>query len=60
MNDVSIQIGKVLERERSMAEMADLLWREQDLLHTLHDSLGQTLRSMWDAGLGTEPAGHGR
>ena len=29
MNDVSIQIGKVLERERSMAEMADLAWREQ-------------------------------
>jgi signal transduction histidine kinase len=50
MNDVSIQIGKVLERERSMAEMADLAWREQqDLLHTLHDSLGQTL-----AGLGMQ------
>lgn len=48
MNDVSAQIGRVLERERWTAEMADLVSREQqDLLHTLHDSLGQTL-----AGLG--------
>ena len=44
MNDVSLQIGKVLDRERTTAHMADLLWSEQQaLLHTLHDSLGQTL-----------------
>ena len=44
MNDVSLQIGKVLDRERTTAHMADLLWREQQaLLHTLHDTLGQTL-----------------
>ena len=44
MNDVSLQIGKVLDRERTTAHMAELLWNEQQaLLHTLHDSLGQTL-----------------
>ena len=44
MNDVSLQIGKVVDRERSTAHMADLLWSEQQaLLHTLHDTLGQTL-----------------
>ena len=48
MNDIGAQIGKVLERERVAAQFADLVWREQQgLLHTLHDSLGQTL-----AGLG--------
>ena len=48
MNDIGTQMGKVLERERLGAEFADLVWREQQgLLHTLHDSLGQTL-----AGLG--------
>lgn len=53
MDDVSAQIGKVLDRERSTAQMADLVWREQqDLLHTLHDSLGQTL-----TGLGMLSAG---
>jgi signal transduction histidine kinase len=53
MNDVSAQIGKVLERERATAQMADLVWREQQgLLHTLHDSLGQTL-----TGLGMLSAG---
>ncbi len=47
MNDVSTQIGEVLERERATAEMADLVWREQQgLLHTLHDSLGQTLTGL--------------
>jgi signal transduction histidine kinase len=47
MTDVSVQIGKVLERERSTAQMADLVWREQQgLLHTLHDSLGQTLTGL--------------
>jgi chemotaxis methyl-accepting protein methylase/signal transduction histidine kinase len=48
MNDIGTQIGKVLERQRLEAQFADLVWREQQgLLHTLHDSLGQTL-----AGLG--------
>jgi PAS domain S-box-containing protein len=47
MNDVSAQIGKVLERERANAQVADLVWREQQgLLHTLHDSLGQTLTGL--------------
>lgn len=47
MNDIGAQIGKVLERERSTADMADLVWREQQgLLHTLHDSLGQTLTGL--------------
>jgi signal transduction histidine kinase len=48
IRDLSSQIANVLERERTTARMADLLWSEQQgLLHTLHDSLGQTL-----AGLG--------
>jgi signal transduction histidine kinase len=47
MNDIGVQIGKVLERERSTADMADLVLREQQgLLHTLHDSLGQTLTGL--------------
>lgn len=47
MNDVSAQVGKVLERERSTAQLAELVWREQQgLLHTLHDSLGQTLTGL--------------
>jgi two-component system CheB/CheR fusion protein len=53
MRSVSDQIGRVLERERATARMADLVWREQQgLLHTLHDSLGQTL-----TGLGMLSAG---
>ena len=53
MHGVGDQIGRVLERERATARMADLVWREQqDLLHTLHDSLGQTL-----TGLGMLSAG---
>ena len=36
-----------MERERSTARMADLVRREQQgLLHTLHDSLGQTLTGL--------------
>ena len=47
VNVIGVQIGKVLERERSTTEMADLVWREQqELLHTLHDSLGQTLTGL--------------
>jgi signal transduction histidine kinase len=54
MRNVGDQIGRVLERERATARMADLVWREQqELLHTLHDSLGQTLTGvgMLSAGL---------
>jgi signal transduction histidine kinase len=47
LNDVSTQIGRVLERERLTTQVADLVWREQqELLHTLHDSLGQTLTGL--------------
>jgi signal transduction histidine kinase len=47
MKDISYQIGRVIERERVTGQMADLIWREQqDLLHTLHDSLGQTLTGL--------------
>ena len=47
MNDVSAQIGEVLQRERATVRMADLIWRErQGVLHTLHDSLGQTLTGL--------------
>ena len=47
MHDVGDQISRVLERERATARMAELVWREQqDLLHTLHDSLGQTLTGL--------------
>ena len=47
MVDISAQIGKIVERERMTAEMADLAWREQQgLLHTLHDTLGQTLTAV--------------
>jgi two-component system CheB/CheR fusion protein len=53
IHDLGDQVANVLERERTMARMADLLWREQQgLLHTLHDSLGQTL-----AGLGMLSSG---
>ena len=60
MNDVSTQIGRVLERERLTAQVADLVWREQqELLHTLHDSLGQTLTGlgMLSAALGQRLTG---
>jgi len=47
MPAVTDQISRVLERERTTARMADLVWREQqDLLHTLHDALGQTLTGL--------------
>lgn len=47
MVDINAQIGKIIERERMTAEMADLVWREQQgLLHTLHDTLGQTLTAV--------------
>jgi signal transduction histidine kinase len=47
MHNVGDQIGRVLERERATARMAELVWQEQqDLLHALHDSLGQTLTGL--------------
>jgi len=53
MPAVGEHIGRILERERATARMADLVWREQqDLMHTLHDMLGQTL-----TGLGMLSAG---
>jgi signal transduction histidine kinase len=60
MQDVSVQIARILEWERSTAQMADLVWREQQgLLHTLHDSLGQTLTGlgMLSSGLRQQLAG---
>ena len=57
MNDIGAQIGKVLERERTTAKMADLVWKEQQgLLHTLHDSLGQTLTGLGMLASGLSPA----
>ncbi len=53
MSNVGDQLSRVIERERATARMADLVWTEQQqLLHTLHDSLGQTL-----TGLGMLSAG---
>jgi signal transduction histidine kinase len=47
MRDIARQVGRVLEREQVTGYMADILWREQQgLLHTLHDSLGQTLAAI--------------
>jgi signal transduction histidine kinase len=47
MTDVATHIARVLERERSVTRIADLVWRDhQSLLHTLHDSLGQTLTGL--------------
>ena len=47
MVDLSAQIGKIIDRERMTTEMADFAWREQqELLHTLHDTLGQTLTAV--------------
>jgi glucose-6-phosphate-specific signal transduction histidine kinase len=47
MNDIGVQIGKVLERERSTAEIAD--WSggsSKGFCIPLHDSLGQTLTGL--------------
>jgi signal transduction histidine kinase len=47
IRDIGDQIARVVERERTAARVADLIWREQqNLLHTLHDSVGQTLTGM--------------
>jgi len=47
LSDVSVQMGLVLERARTMAQVAEILWGEQqDLIHTLHDTLGQQLTGL--------------
>ena len=47
MRDVSTQIGRVIERERIMAQVGEIIWGEQqDLIHTLHDALGQQLTGL--------------
>jgi signal transduction histidine kinase len=44
---VNVTALKQTERERFLGQMTDLVRREQqDLLHTLHDSLGQTLTAL--------------
>jgi signal transduction histidine kinase len=47
MRIVGAQIGRVLDGQRAALRMAELAWREQqELLHTLHDSIGQTLTGL--------------
>jgi signal transduction histidine kinase len=47
MRDVSLQLGRVIERQRTLAQFSDLVWEEQQqLIHTLHDSLGQQLTGL--------------
>jgi signal transduction histidine kinase len=47
IRDIGDQIARVVERESITARVADLIWREQQsLLHTLHDSVGQTLTGL--------------
>ena len=47
MRDVSTQVGRVIERERIMAQVGETIWGEQqDLIHTLHDVLGQQLTGL--------------
>lgn len=47
MRDVSRQVGRVIERERIMAQAGEVIWGEQqDLIHTLHDALGQQLTGL--------------
>ena len=47
MRDVNTQVGRVIERERTMAQVAEIIWGEQqDLIHTLHDALGQQLTGL--------------
>jgi signal transduction histidine kinase len=47
MRDVSRQVGRVIERERTMAQVGEIIWGEQqDLVHTLHDALGQQLTGL--------------
>jgi GAF domain-containing protein len=47
MRDVSTQVGRVIERERIMAQVGETIWGEQhDLVHTLDDALGQQLTGL--------------
>lgn len=47
MSDVSLQVARVIERERTMAQVGEIIWGEQqDLIHTLHDALGQQLTGL--------------
>jgi two-component system, LuxR family, sensor kinase FixL len=47
MHAVSTQVGRVIERERVMAQVGEIIWGEQqDLVHTLHDALGQQLTGL--------------
>ena len=47
MRDVNLQVGRVIERERTMLQVGEIIWGEQqDLVHTLHDALGQQLTGL--------------
>ena len=47
MRDVNLQVGRVIERERTMLQVGEMIWGEQqDLVHTLHDALGQQLTGL--------------
>jgi two-component system CheB/CheR fusion protein len=47
MRDVNTQVGRVIDRERTMAQVGEIIWGEQqDLVHTLHDALGQQLTGL--------------
>jgi signal transduction histidine kinase len=47
MSDVSTQVGRVIERESIRAQISEIIWGEQqDLIQTLHDSLGQQLTGL--------------
>ena len=47
LTDVGAQIGVIIDRQRTMSQAAEMVWREQQsLVHTLHDSLGQQLTAV--------------
>jgi signal transduction histidine kinase len=47
MSDVSTQMGRVIERESITTQVSEIIWGEQqDLIQTLHDSLGQQLTGL--------------
>jgi len=47
IGDVNAQVGRVIEREGTMAQVGEIVWGEQqDLVHTLHDALGQQLTGL--------------
>jgi two-component system CheB/CheR fusion protein len=60
VGDIAAQLSRLLERERLMSRVADTVWREQqNVLHTVHDSLGQELTGlgMLSSGLGDQLKG---